>query len=221
MLGKALFGAIAAAALIPTTAALAQRGGGGMGGGGMGGPPSGVGGPGNAGGYGMGGPSGMGNGGMGGISDMGSSMRDQGRLNSQGPEHASTTGIEHANQNSVLAGTTATKTATSGPLTGLTTGTTLYSNGTAVGTVAQIRLNGQGAVAIVVVKGTNGGYYPVPASKLTYSSGTLSTSARLAGVNNSTQTAENSQARANSQGFAHASPTGIGHANEHSALAGH
>jgi len=206
----------AAATLIPA-AALAQHGPGG----GMGGPPSGMGGPGNAGGFGQGGPFGSGGpGGMGGISDMGSTMRDLGRMNSQGPANASATGIAHANQNSVLAGTTATTTATSGPLAGLTAGTTLYSNGTAVGTVQQIRVTGRGRVAMVVVKGTDGGLYAVPANKLTYTGGTLSTTARLAGVNGSASTTASSQARVNSQGPMHASATGIAHANSHSVLAG-
>ncbi len=212
---KRILTAFAAAALIPA-AALAQHGPGG----GMGGPPSGMGGPGNAGGFGQGGPfgpggpGGMGNmGGMGGISDMG-------RMNSQGPANASATGIAHANQNSVLAGTTATTTATSGPLAGLTTGTTLYSNGTAVGTVQQIRVTGRGTVAMIVVKGTDGGLYAVPANKLTYTGGTLSTTARLAGVNGSATTTASSQARVNSQGPMHASATGISHANSHSVLAG-
>lgn len=219
---KRILTAFAAAALIPA-AALAQHGPGG----GMGGPPSGMGGPGNAGGFGQGGPfgpggpGGMGNmGGMGGISDMGSTMRDMGRMNSQGPANASATGIAHANQNSVLAGTTATTTATSGPLAGLTAGTTLYSNGTAVGTVQQIRVTGRGTVAMIVVKGTDGGLYAVPANKLTYSGGTLSTTARLAGVNGSATTTASSQARVNSQGPMHASATGISHANSHSVLAG-
>lgn len=225
MLRKTLLCAFASAALIPV--ALSAHPGGG--GGGMGGPPSGAGGPGNAGGFGMGGSAGLGNGGMGGMNDMGSSMRDQGRANSQGPAHASATGIAHANQNSVLAGTTITKSATSGPLAGLSTGTTLYSNGTAVGTVAQIRLNGQGAVAVVVVKGTNGGFYAVPASKLVFSGGTLSTTARLAGINGTNDTTETADAstsavaahgRVNSQGPAHASATGIAHANKHSVLSG-
>jgi hypothetical protein len=162
--------------------------------------------------------------------DLGSSMRDQARMNSQGPAHASATGIAHANENSVLAGTTPVSgSVTSGPFAGLATGTTLYSNGTAVGTVAQIRTNGQGGVAIIVVKGTNGGYYAVPANKLTFSGGTLSTTARLAGINTSTTTIasnsagatmSNSQWRANSQGPAHASATGIAHANSHSVLYG-
>jgi len=161
--------------------------------------------------------------GMGGISDMGSSMREMGRMNSQGPANASPTGIANANQNSVLAGTTATRSANSGPLAGLTTGATLYSNGTAVGTVQQIRITGRGTVAMVVVKGTNGGFYAVPANKLTYSGGTLSTNVRLAGVNTATPAttmSASSQARVNSQGPAHASARGIAHANSHSVLAG-
>lgn len=210
MARKEILTIFAAAALIPA-AALAQRGPGGHGG-----PPSGMGGPGNAGGFGPGGPGGMG---MGGVNDMGS-MRDEGRANSQGPANASQTGIDHANQNSVLAGTTPTRTATSGPLTGLTTGTTLYSNGTAVGTVQQIRVSGRGTVAMVVIKGTNGGLYAVPANKLTFSGGVLSTTVRLSGINTPVSGSMSSQARVNSQGPVHASATGIAHANSHSVLAG-
>ena len=237
MFRKAIFCALASAAMIPA-AALAQHGGGPGGGGGgpfggAGGPPSGMGGPGNAGGFGMGGPGGMGgmnggmngsmgvgNGGLGGINDIGSAMRDQGRLNSRALDHASTTGIDHANQNSVLAGTSSTRTVTGGALAGLTTGTTLYSNGAAVGTVQQIRVTGRGSVAVVVVKGTNGGMYAVPANKLSFSGGTLSTTMRLAGINTAADGRVNAQARLNSQGPAHASATGIAHANQHSVLAG-
>lgn len=210
---KLILVAFAAASLIPS-AVLAQHGPGGA----MGGPPSGMGGPGNAGGFGPGGPRGMG---MGGINGIGSTMGDMGRLNSQGPANASQTGIDHANQNSVLAGTTSTRTATSGPLAGLTTGTTLYSNGTAVGTVQQIRVTGRNTVAMVVIKGSNGGLYAVPANKLTYTGGMLSTTVRLAGVNTSStaRTGMSSQARLNSQGPAHASATGIAKANAHSVLA--
>jgi hypothetical protein len=167
---------LGAAALMMGTSAIAQHGGGPPAGAG-GGPPAGVGGMGNAGGFGTG----MGT--PGGISDMRSTMRDQGRLNSQGPQHASATGIAHANANSVLAGTTATTTVTAGPLAGLTTGVTLMSNGSAVGSVQQIRMTGNGSVAVVVVKGTNGGLFAIPANKLTFSGGTLTTSARLRGVN--------------------------------------
>jgi hypothetical protein len=128
-------------------------------------------------------------------------------------------GIGHANQNSAFAGTVSTRTVARGPLVGLTTGTTLFSNGTAVGTVQQIRATGNGGVAVVIVKGTNGGLYAVPANKLTFSGGTLSTTARLNGISSSTNVAANSQARFHSQALYHASPTGIAHANSHSVLA--
>jgi hypothetical protein len=140
-------------------------------------------------------------------------------MNSEGPANASAIGTANANQNSVLAGTTVTTTVSSGPLAGLSTGTTLYSNGTAVGTVQQIRTTGRGGVAMVIVKGTNGGYYVVPANKLAFSGGSLSTTARFVGINSSTFTTSN-QARVNSQGPFHASATGIAHANEHSVLFG-
>jgi hypothetical protein len=223
MLRKLILCALASAAMIPA-AALAHPGGGGGGPGGGGGM-----GMGNAGGLGRGGPMGMGagaggigigNSGMGGMSDVGVSTRDASRINSEGPSHASETGIDHANQNSVLAGTSSITSVTTGALAGLTTGTTLFSNGTAVGTVQQIRTTGRGSVAMIVIKGTNGGFFVVPANKLSFAGGTLSTTARFNGINATTSVAANSQMRVNSQGPMHASATGIAHANSHSVLAG-
>lgn len=229
MMHKLILCAVASAAMIPAVASAQGRGGGGGGG-----PPAGVGGGmGNAGGLGggMGNAGGLGaGGGLGSLNNsFGIETRNASRINSQGPNYASPTGIAHANQNSVLAGTSTTTTAssvnrmfpgtratttvTSGALSGLTTGMTLYSHGTAVGTVQQIRTTGNGSVAVAIIKGTNGGFYAVPANKLSLSGGTLSTSARLNGINGS------SQARVNSQGPLHASPTGIAHANAHSVLA--
>jgi len=229
MMYKLILCAVASTAMIPAAAVAQGRGGGG-------GPPAGVGGGmSNAGGLGGGmgnaGGLGAGNGGLGSMNNsFGIETRDASRINSQGPSLASPTGIAHANQNSVLAGTStttttssvnrmfpgtqATTTVTSGALSGLTTGMTLMSNGTAVGTVQQIRTTGRGTVAVVIVQGTNGGFYAVPASKLSLSGGSLSTTARLNGINGS------SQARLNSQGPLHASATGIAHANSHSVLAG-
>jgi sporulation protein YlmC with PRC-barrel domain len=204
----------------------------GQGRGGGGGPPAGVGGGmGNAGGLGGGIGGGFGNSGLGGASNIGITTRDASRINSQGPANASATGIAHANSNSVLSnasitnlnrifpGTRTTTTVSSGALAGLTTGMTLMSNGTAVGTVQQIRTTGNGSVAVVIVQGTNGGFFAIPANKLTLSGGTLSTTARLAGVNNSATTFTN-PAASHSQALLHASPTGIAHANFHSVLAG-
>jgi hypothetical protein len=179
-----------------------------------------MGGPGNAGGFGPGGPNGMGSAGMGmpgGMNDMGVTTRDTARMNSQGPANASATGIANANANSVLfPGTTATNTVTSGALVGLTTGTTLMSNGQAVGTVQQIRTTGQGSVAVVIVRGTNGHLYAIPANKLTLSGGMLSTTARLNGINGTSSAS--AQGRVNSQGPVHASATAMAHANQNSVL---
>jgi hypothetical protein len=174
---------------------------------------------------------------MGDLDGVGRMNRDDARINSQGPDHASATGIAHANENSVLAGTTATNRVTSGALAGVTTGMSVFSNGTLVGTVQQIRLAGNGNVALVLVKGTNGGIFPVPANKLSLGNGALSTTAHFAGINDNRTMAQArgaddndaddndadgaaAQGRMNSQGPAHASATGIAHANEHSVLAG-
>lgn len=228
MVRNAILCALASAVMIPG-AISAHPGGGNGGGEGRGGL---MGGGGGGAGGGMDASS-RGMGGLGGISDIGMrgganasannvglENREDSRINSQALEHASPTGIEHANQNSVLAGTSSTTTVSSGALSGLTTGTTVFSNGTAVGRVQQIRTTGRGTVAVVIVQGMNGGLYAVPASKLSLSGGTLSTTARFNGINASTtNVAMNNQARANSQGPAHASATGIGHANSHSVLA--
>ncbi|MFL6765360.1 MAG: hypothetical protein ACJ8FO_09225 [Sphingomicrobium sp.] len=233
MFRKIMFCALAGAAMIPA-AAVAQHGGGGGGGHG-GGPPAGVGGGTGNGGLGNGGlGGGIGNAG-GGMSNIAVTTRDASRINSQGPANASPTGIAHANSNSVLSGsggatssaslermfpgTRTTTSVTSGTLAGLTTGMTLMSNGTAVGTVQQIRTSGNGSVAVVIIRGSNGGFYAVPANRLSLTGGTLSTTARLSGVN-ATTLAANSQARLNSQGLMHASPTGIAHASSRSVLAG-
>lgn len=159
------------------------------------------------------------------------------RMNSMGAANASTTGVGNANANSALntsgsttttlrgssadrmfPGTTATTKVTTGTLTGLTTGMTLMSNGSAVGTVQQIRTSANGAVTVVLVQGTNGRMFAIPANKLTLANGTLTTTARLNGINGG-NVAFTNPALGHSQGPMHASPTGIAHANSHSVLA--
>jgi sporulation protein YlmC with PRC-barrel domain len=157
------------------------------------------------------------------------------RMNSMGAANASSTGIDNANANSALntsgtttlrgsaadrmfPGTTATGRVTSGTLAGLATGMTLMSNGTAVGTVQQIRTAGNGSVVLVVVQGTNGRLFPIPASKLSLTNGVLTTTARLNGINGGNVAFANPAAGV-SQGPMHASPTGIAHANSRSVLA--
>jgi len=229
---KLILTALASAAIVCGGQALAAGPGGGGGGpGGGGGSHGGGGGMGDHGG-GMG-PGGMGPGASGNMGDngMGAMSRDDGRINSQGPDHASATGIANANANSVLAGTTAASRVTSGALSGVTDGMAVFFNGTQVGTVQQIRLAGNGNVVLVLVKASNGAVFPVPASKLSLVNGVLSTTARFHGVNDRAMEAENeardvndndaeARGRVNSQGPVHASATGIAHANQHSVLSG-
>jgi len=155
------------------------------------------------------------------------------RMNSMGSANASPTGIANANANSALNSTTGTtirtnsaaadrmfpgtKTTTtvqSGSLSGLTTGMTLTSNGTTVGTVQQIRTSTNGRVSVVLVQGTNGRMFAIPAGKLSLVNGTLTTTARLNGINGGINTA-----LAVSQGPMHASATGIARSSPHSVLA--
>lgn len=224
--------ALASASMIPAAAA-AHPGNGHGGGEGRGGLMSNAGGATEAGAAanrGMGGLGGIGDGAVRGVgsttANSGVESHDASRINSQVLEHSSQSNAQGEQKSAgagpssgtALAGTASAGVVTSGSLSGLTTGTTLFSNGTAVGTVQQIRTTGNGSVAVVVVKGTNGALFAVPASKLSLSGGTLSTSARLNGIN--ANLAGGSQARVNSQGPFHASATGIAHANAHSVLAG-
>ena len=214
MLSKSLVAAIAATALAAVPA-VAGPGGGGPGGG----PGGGAGG--GPGAHGGGGPAGA---------------ALDARMNSMGPANASDIGIEHSNGNSVLGTNTSTTSRTNGRemdrmlpgtkasshvkvgvLSGLTTGMTLTSNGTNVGTVQRIRTSPDGTVRVVVVQGTNGRMFAVPANKLSLVNGTLTTTARLNGINGGTFA---NPAIGVSQGPAHASATGIAHANSHSVLAG-
>jgi sporulation protein YlmC with PRC-barrel domain len=228
MIRTTLLTAVAVAAL-SAAPALAGPGGGGGGPGG-GGPGGGMGHAGGAG-VGLGAGGGMAGGGIGADNGMGQGNGlgigngEATRITtnpaigiSQGPDHASATGIANANSHSVLAGTATTSRVTTGALAGLTTGMTLLSNGTAVGTVSQIRTNANGSVAVVVVQGTNGRMFAIPAGKLTLANGTLTTTARLNGINGG-NVAFTNPALGHSQGPMHASPTGIAHANSHSVLA--
>src|ERR671921_730962 len=118
MIRNIILCALASAAMIPVAAAAAPggHGGGGEGRGSL---------MGNAGGLGLGGIGDVGmRGGMNANAnnDIGVQNREASRINSQALQHASQTGIDHANQNSVLAGTSSTTTVRSGALSGLTTG---------------------------------------------------------------------------------------------------
>ena len=142
------------------------------------------------------------NGGMnGGMSATGQTMRDQARINSQGPANASATGIAHANENSVLSGTTTDTTvrgqgaanasvnglahagtgsalggAGSMELNTVTGGTDVIgTGGTSIGTVTGLMKNRSGAVVGIQVELEGGASATIPASSLTLSGGVLTT----------------------------------------------
>lgn len=103
-----------------------------------------------------------------------STMSAQARANSQGPVHASATGIAHANSHSVLAGASTTA------LTGVSVGMPLFSNGSQVGTVSRV-VTANGVITRVVVQGTNGRTYSLAPSTLTASGGMVTTNVALRG----------------------------------------
>lgn len=106
--------------------------------------------------------------------DFGVSIRDQARVNSQGPSHAAAQALAHANSNSVLAaGGTVLVT---GPLAGLTVGMPVFNGGTQVGTVQRI-IVANGTLRNVLVLGSNGRVYALSPNTLTLSGGTVTTSA--------------------------------------------
>jgi len=96
----------------------------------------------------------------------GSTRRDQARQNSQGPEHASPTGVAHANENSVLA----TGSVAADTLPGLTTGLTVNSStGTSLGTVSQVITRSDGSIRMIVVTTSTGETVRIPATSLSIS----------------------------------------------------
>jgi len=97
-------------------------------------------------------------------------------MNSQGPAHASATGIAHANSHSVLAGASTTT-----PLTGVSVGMPLFQNGVQVGTVTRV-ITENGMIRRVFVQGTNGRTFSLSPNMLTATGGTLTTTARLRGM---------------------------------------
>ena len=99
-----------------------------------------------------------------------------GRVKSQGPYHASATGIAHSNSHSVLKGTTVV----GGGLTGLTKGMVVQDvNGNVVGTVKGINTASGGRVVNVLVKSSTSAR-TIPLSPTTLSvSGSVATTTSL------------------------------------------
>ena len=242
MNSRHLLTALATAALITGGQALAQGRGGGQGGGNAGGH-----GGGNAGGMGGGNAGGMGRVDTGtmtgdvdvrGRADMdtragqdrggtnhdilgrlrgGSSARSNRRANSQGPAHASDTGIENSNENSVLHD----ETAAAPDLTGLRDGLVVNdSSGTRIGTVSRIVTADNGRIVNVFVTDANGRQIRLAPGSLSLS-GDVVTVASMGGPADADLTTgvdTRTDARANSQGPDHASDTGIANSNENSVL---
>jgi hypothetical protein len=81
----------------------------------------------------------------------GVTQRDEARVNREGPEHASPTGIANANENAGLSSTTAAD------LSGLSTGLTVKdSTGATIGTVSKIEKSRDGTVKNVLVNAAGG-----------------------------------------------------------------
>jgi hypothetical protein len=126
------------------------------------------------------------------MSDIDEDIRNNDRSNRSGDSTTASTRIGYARSslpsktqhmlNDMFPGTHAVAKVNSGPLAGLTTGVALMSNGIDSGTVQQIRMAEDGSVAVVIVQGSNGGFYGVPVDRLTMTGGVLSTRMRLAGA---------------------------------------
>jgi hypothetical protein len=95
------------------------------------------------------------------------------RVHSQGPYHASATGIRHSNSHSVLRGTTVV----GGSLSGLTRGMSVVDvNGNTVGTVRGINTASGGRVVNVLVKSSTGARtIPLSPATLSVSGGVATT----------------------------------------------
>ena len=113
-------------------------------------------------------------------SSQGQSMRSAhavpngtGRVHSQGPLHASATGVAHSSSRSVLKGTTVV----GGSLDGLTKGMTVVdANGNTVGTVKRINAATGGRVVNVLVQSSTGARtIPLSPTTLSVSGGVVTT----------------------------------------------
>jgi sporulation protein YlmC with PRC-barrel domain len=98
---------------------------------------------------------------------------------SQGPLHASATGIAHANSHSVLAGGAVAGTT----LPGLTTGLTVTNaNGTNIGTISQIVTDTSGNIRLVIVtNSTTGLNFRLAPTTLTISGNMVETTSTVGG----------------------------------------
>ena len=141
------------------------------------------------------------------MSDMDSDIRNNERRNGRGDDTSAATRISQPDSSGALSakvarslnemfpGTRATARVRSGALAGLMAGMILTSNGANVGMVQQIRTAEDGSVSLVIVQNAKGGFYAVPAEKLSLSAGVLTTSMRVAGAAAPTHTAMDAPSR--------------------------
>lgn len=127
------------------------------------------------------------------MSDMESDIRNSDRNNGAGDETSAATRIGRATRNGIspataralnemFPNTKATARINSGSFAGLRAGMLLWSSGSPVGMVEQVRTAEDGSVSVVIVENEKGGFYGVPAEKLSLSGGALSTTMRVAGA---------------------------------------
>ena len=136
--------------------------------------------------------------------------RTDARANSQGPANASPIGVTNSNENSVLHdSTTTTTTATTPPTENQPAGTT------GVDTRTDARANSQGPANASPTGVTNANENSVLRDTTTTTATTPPTENQPAGT---TGVDTRTDARANSQGPANASPTGVANSNENSVL---
>jgi hypothetical protein len=146
------------------------------------------------------GPGGFGAFDKGNMSDMESDIRNSDRNNGRGDETTAATRLKQASRsglsaenvralNQMFPGTRAMTKVSTGTFAGLKAGSLLWSNGSPVGIVQQIRTAEDGSVSVVIVENEKGGFYGVPAEKLSLSGGALSTTMRAAGASAATDTA--------------------------------
>ena len=98
---------------------------------------------------------------------------------SQGPSHASTNGITHANSHSVLAAGAVASTALPGLATGLTV---TNANNTNIGTISQIVTDNAGNIRLVIVTNTTTGQtFRLAPTTLTINGTTVTTTSTVGG----------------------------------------
>lgn len=170
MIRKILTATLASAAIAIAAPALAGPGGGGHGGHGGNGGGLGAGASANA------GMHGGGNGGLNANTNAGGMILNPAAGVSQGPAHASITGITNANSHSVLASGAVPGSTLSGLQTGLNV---MNSSGMTIGTVSQIVTDSSGNIRLVIVTSSTGQTFRLAPNTLTINNGVVTTTSTI------------------------------------------